>query len=248
MPISSSLSILSTIGLKEQYMRHAEKHRTNRIGWLRAAVLGANDGIVSTASLIVGVAAAETNRGSILVAGVAGLVAGAMSMAAGEYVSVSSQSDTEQADLNRERKELETTPETELSELTSIYMERGLEEELARQVAVQLTAHEALETHARDELGISEHTIARPIQAALASAASFAVGALLPLAVSFVLPVTAIPWIVSILSLVFLASLGGLSAAIGSAPVTRAVMRITFWGALAMAATAAIGRLFGISV
>jgi vacuolar iron transporter family protein len=229
-------------------MRHIEKHRTDRIGWLRAAVLGANDGIVSTASLIVGVAAAEASRGSVLVAGVAGLVAGAMSMAAGEYVSVSSQSDTENADLARERKELETTPEAELAELASIYVSRGLDKDLAEQVAVQLSAHDALGSHARDELGISELTTARPIQAALASAASFAVGAMLPLLATFLTPIKAIPWSVSILSLFFLASLGGLSAAMGGAPVAKAVIRITFWGALAMAATAGIGMFFDVSV
>lgn len=229
-------------------MRHSEKHRTDRIGWLRAAVLGANDGIVSTASLIVGVAAAEASRGSVLIAGVAGLVAGAMSMAAGEYVSVSSQSDTENADLARERKELETTPEAELAELASIYVSRGLDKALADQVAVQLTAHDALGAHARDELGISELTTARPIQAALASAASFAVGAMLPLLATFLTPIEAIPWSVSILSLFFLASLGGLSAAMGGAPVAKAVIRITFWGALAMAATAGIGMFFDVSV
>ncbi len=228
-------------------MRHAEKHRTDRIGWLRAAVLGANDGIVSTASLVVGVAAAETARGNILVAGVAGLVAGAMSMAAGEYVSVSSQSDTENADLDREREELATMPEAELAELTSIYVDRGLDEGLAHQVAVQLTAHDALGAHARDELGISALSAARPTQAALASAASFAVGAALPLAATFLTPVDAIPWSVSILSLFFLALLGGVSAATGGAPVARPIIRITFWGALAMAATAAIGALFGVS-
>jgi vacuolar iron transporter family protein len=229
-------------------MRHSEIHRTDRIGWLRAAVLGANDGIVSTASLIVGVAAAEASRGSVLIAGVAGLVAGAMSMAAGEYVSVSSQSDTEKADLARERKELETTPDAELAELASIYVSRGLDKDLAHQVAVQLSAHDALGAHARDELGISDLTTARPIQAALASAASFAVGAMLPLVATFLTPVQAIPWSVSILSLVFLASLGGLSASMGGAPVGRAVFRITFWGALAMAATAAIGAMFDVSV
>jgi vacuolar iron transporter family protein len=206
-------------------MRHSELHRTDRVGWLRAAVLGANDGIVSTASLIVGVAAAETTHGSVLIAGVAGLVAGAMSMAAGEYVSVSSQSDTEKADLARERKELETTPDAELAELASIYVARGLDKDLAHQVAVQLTNHDALGAHARDELGISDLTTARPIQAA-----------------------TAIPWVVSILSLFFLASLGGLSASLGGAPVGKAIFRITFWGALAMIATAAIGAMFDVSV
>jgi vacuolar iron transporter family protein len=229
-------------------MRHSEKHRTDRIGWLRAAVLGANDGIVSTASLIVGVASAEASRGSVLIAGVAGLVAGAMSMAAGEHVSVSSQSDTENADLARERKELQTTPEAEIAELASIYVARGLDKDLADQVAVQLTAHDALGAHARDELGISELTTARPILAAVASAASFAVGATLPLLATFLIPITAIPWSVSILSLFFLASLGGLSAAMGGAPVAKAVLRITLWGALAMAATAGIGMLFDVSV
>lgn len=229
-------------------MRHSELHRTDRIGWLRAAVLGANDGIVSTASLIVGVAAAETTHGSVLVAGVAGLVAGAMSMAAGEYVSVSSQSDTERADLARERKELETTPDAELAELASIYVARGLDKDLAHQVAIQLTNHDAIGAHARDELGISAMTTAKPIQAALASAASFAIGALLPLLATFLTPISAIPWVVSILSLFFLASLGGLSAYIGGAPVGKAIFRITFWGALAMIATAAIGAMFDVAV
>ena len=229
-------------------MRHVEKHRTDRIGWLRAAVLGANDGIVSTASLVVGVAAAETSRASILVAGVAGMVAGAMSMAAGEYVSVSSQSDTENADLNRERQELARSPTHERDELAAIYVGRGLDESLARQVAIQLTSHDALGAHARDELGISELTTAQPVQAALASAASFAVGAALPLAATFLTPVNAIPWTVSIFSLVFLALLGGVSATAGGAPVRKAVLRITFWGALAMGATAAIGSMFGVAV
>lgn len=229
-------------------MRHLERHRTDRIGWLRAAVLGANDGIVSTASLIVGVAAAETTHGSVLIAGVAGLVAGAMSMAAGEYVSVSSQSDTEKADLARERRELETRPDYELPELAAIYVARGLDQDLAHQVAVQLTNKDALGAHARDELGISELTTAKPIQAALASAASFAVGALLPLIAAFLTPTIAIPWVVSLLSLIFLASLGGLSASLGGAPIGKAIFRITFWGALAMTATAAIGTLFNVSV
>lgn len=229
-------------------MRHVEKHRTDRIGWLRAAVLGANDGIVSTASLVVGVAAADTTRGSILLAGVAGLVAGAMSMAAGEYVSVSSQSDTENADLAREREELATMPEAELRELAAIYVDRGLDESLAHQVAEQLTAHDAIGAHARDELGISELTTARPVQAALASAASFALGAALPLTAAFLAPDNAIPWSVSIFSLAFLALLGGLSSAVGGAPVTKAVVRVTFWGAIAMAVTAVIGAVFGVSV
>ena len=228
-------------------MRHQELHRTDRIGWLRAAVLGANDGIVSTASLIVGVAAAETTHSNVLIAGVAGLVAGAMSMAAGEYVSVSSQADTEKADLARESNELATRPDFELAELASIYVARGLDEDLAQRVAVQLTDHDALGAHARDELGISDMTAAKPIQAALASAASFAIGAVLPLIATFLTPTVAIPWVVSILSLV-LASLGGLSASLGGAPIGKAIFRITFWGALAMVATAAIGALFQVAV
>lgn len=228
-------------------MRHSENHRNDRIGWLRAAVLGANDGIVSTASLIVGVAAAETSRGSILLAGVAGLVAGAMSMAAGEYVSVSSQSDTEIADLAREREEIARMPESELKELTAIYVDRGLDESLARQVAIQLTAHDALGAHARDELGISELTTARPIQAALTSAATFSVGAALPMAAAFLTPVPSIPLVVSVLSLGFLAILGGVSAQAGGAPIAKAVARVTFWGAIAMLATAGIGYLFGVA-
>jgi VIT1/CCC1 family predicted Fe2+/Mn2+ transporter len=208
--------------------------------------MGANDGIVSIASLLAGVAAAETTRGNIIVAGVAGLVAGAMSMAAGEYVSVSSQADTENADLARERKELATDVESELVELTNIYVERGLDQSLARQVAGQLMAHDALGAHARDELGISETMIARPVQAALASAATFAVGAALPLAVAFLSADRLIPITVSITSLGFLAVLGGVSAWAGGAPVGKAVARVTFWGALAMAATAAIGALFGV--
>ena len=228
-------------------MRHKEQHRTARIGWLRAAVLGANDGIVSTASLVIGVAAAETTRGSVIVAGVAGLVAGAMSMAAGEYVSVSSQADTENADLARERKELASDGDFELSELAGIYVGRGLDESLARQVAEQLMAHDALGAHARDELGISETTTARPVQAALASAATFAVGAGLPLAAAFLSPEKLIALIVSVTSLGFLALLGGVSARAGGAPVAKAVVRVTFWGALAMAATAGIGALFGVA-
>ena len=228
-------------------MRHPERHRTDRIGWLRAAVLGANDGIVSTASLVVGVAAAETSRGSILLAGVAGLVAGAMSMAAGEYVSVSSQSDTENADLARETNELAATPEAELQELTAIYVGRGLDESLALQVAEQLTARDALGAHARDELGISELTTARPTQAALTSAATFAIGAALPLAATFLTPVPLIPFVVSILSLGFLALLGGVSASAGGSPITKAVTRVSFWGAIAMLATAGIGYLFGVA-
>ena len=227
---------------------HREEHRTDRIGWLRAAVLGANDGIVSTASLIVGVAAASTGRAEVLVAGIAGLVAGAMSMAAGEYVSVSSQADTEQADLARERAELATIPARELDELTDIYVQRGLDPALARQVAEQLTAKDALTAHARDELGISEVTTARPVQAAFASAATFAVGAALPLLVALLAPESGLVYAVSIASLLFLALLGALSARTGGAPVLRATLRVTFWGALAMALTAAVGALFGTVV
>ena len=227
--------------------RHTERHRTERIGWLRAAVLGANDGIVSTASLVIGVAAAGASHQSILVAGVAGLVAGAMSMAAGEYVSVHSQADTEQADLSRERIELDGDPAAEHRELAGIYVARGLDPELARQVAEQLMAHDALGAHARDELGISEALSARPIQAALASAASFSVGALLPLVVIASAPqANLIPWI-SGTALVFLAILGAISARVGGAPILAGAWRVTFWGALAMAITAAVGVLFGAS-
>lgn len=229
-------------------MRHLEKHRTERIGWLRAAVLGANDGIVSTASLVVGVAAAEAERGAVLVAGVAGLVAGAMSMASGEYVSVSSQSDTERADLARERSELETMPEAELAELAGIYERRGLSPELAGKVAAELTAGDGLAAHARDELGISDTTAARPVQAALASAATFAVGAALPLGVVWLVPPAALVAWVAATSLIFLAALGALAARAGGAPMGRAALRVTFWSALAMGATALVGRLFGAVV
>ncbi|NUO65343.1 MAG: VIT family protein [Gemmatimonadaceae bacterium] len=227
---------------------HAEQHRSHRIGWLRAAVLGANDGIVSTASLIVGVAAAAAVRGNVLVAGVAGLVAGAMSMAAGEYVSVSSQSDTENADLTRERRELAEQPELELNELQQIYVGRGVEPVLAREVARQLMARDALASHAREELGISEIVTARPVQAALASAATFSVGAALPLVVAAAAPMSRLIELVSIASLVFLAMLGALAARTGGAPVGRSTIRVTFWGALAMALTAVIGRVFGTVV
>ena len=226
-------------------LRHDENHRTHRIGWLRAAVLGANDGIVSTASLIVGVAAADASHGNVLVTGIAGLVAGAMSMAAGEYVSVSSQADTEQADLERERLELATEPEKELAELTAIYVARGLEAGLASEVARQLTAHGAHGTHARDELGISETLSARPVQAALASAGTFAVGAALPLLLVLIVPSASLVWTVSLCSLIFLALLGGLAARAGGSPIWRATARVTFWGALAMALTAGAGALFG---
>lgn len=228
--------------------KHPESHLVSRIGWLRAAVLGANDGIVSTASLIVGVAAASAATSEVLIAGVAGLVAGAMSMAAGEYVSVSSQSDTEQADLAREGAELSAQPEFERQELTRLYTERGVEPDLARQVADQLMAKDALGAHARDELGISEVTTARPIQAALTSAATFAVGAAMPLAMVLLMPRALLVAGVSIASLVFLALLGGIGARAGGANVFRATLRVTFWGALAMALTAGIGAIFGTVV
>ena len=231
-----------------QATRHPERHRTDRIGWLRAAVLGANDGIVSTASLVVGVAAAGAARNDVVLAGIAGLVAGAMSMAAGEYVSVSSQADTENADLSRERKELAEAPEFEAEELTAIYVGRGLEPELAREVAQQLMAHDALGAHARDELGISEHMAARPVQAALASAATFAVGAALPLLTVLLVPEAHMVMLVSVLSLIFLALLGMAAAWVGGAPILKSTVRVTFWGALAMALTAAVGALFGTVV
>lgn len=226
-------------------MRHRELHRTHRVGWLRAAVLGANDGIVSTASLIVGVAAANSTRGTILVAGIAGLVAGAMSMAAGEYVSVSSQSDTENADLDREREELATDAVYEHAELAAIYVSRGLDAALADQVATQLMAKDALGAHGRDELGISDTLSARPVQAALASAATFTVGAAMPLLLVIFAPPSALVWTVSASSLVFLALLGSLAARAGGSSVSRAAVRVTFWGALAMALTAGVGALFG---
>ena len=226
-------------------IRHTERHRTDRIGWLRAAVLGANDGIVSTASLVLGVAAADVPHGGVMVAGIAGLVAGAMSMAAGEYVSVRSQADSEQAALNLERTELAADDQGERRELTAIYVARGLDPALAKRVAEQLMAHDALGAHARDELGISETFSARPIQAALTSAASFAVGAAMPLlAVAQVSASSLIP-VVSVTSLVFLAILGGLAARAGGASVTVGATRVTFWGALAMALTAGVGALFG---
>lgn len=224
---------------------HLERHRTDRIGWLRAAVLGANDGIVSTASLVVGVAAAHAASSEIMVAGVAGLVAGAMSMAAGEYVSVSSQADTEQADLNRERKELASDESFERDELAAIYVQRGLEATLAKQVAEQLMAHDALAAHARDELGISETTAARPIQAAFASAGTFAVGAAMPLLTLLITPASMLIPVVIATSILFLAILGGSGAYAGGAPVIKAALRVTFWGALAMALTAGVGAVFG---
>jgi len=227
---------------------HVENHQVSRIGWLRAAVLGANDGIVSTASLIVGVASAAAPASQVLVAGIAGLVAGAMSMAAGEYVSVSSQSDTENADLARERQELATQPEFEREELAQIYVKRGLETDLARQVADQLMAKDALAAHAHDELGISEMTTARPIQAALTSAATFSVGAAMPLLMVLVSPASMLVLAVSIASLLFLALLGAIGAKAGGANILRATLRVTFWGAFAMALTAGIGALVGTAV
>jgi vacuolar iron transporter family protein len=229
-------------------MRHRERHRTGRIGWLRAAVLGANDGIVSTASLVVGVAAAHATSHDVLVAGVAGLVAGAMSMAAGEYVSVSSQADTERADIERERKELAADEEHEHAELAAIYVGRGLDPSLAQQVAEQLMAHDALAAHARDELGISDTLSARPVQAALASAGTFAVGAALPLLTVVIAPGAHLLPVVAGTALVFLALLGGLAALAGGASVTAGAVRVTFWGALAMALTAGVGALFATGV
>ena len=228
--------------------RHLERHRTGRIGWLRAAVLGANDGIVSTSSLVLGVAAAKASHANVLVAGVAGLVAGAMSMAAGEYVSVHSQADTEQAEIERERAELKDDPKGERQELAAIYMSRGLDPSLARQVADQLTAHDALGAHARDELGITDALRARPVQAALASAASFAAGAILPLAVTALSPPQVLIPVVAGTSLAFLALLGGVAARAGGASVLKGAIRVTFWSALAMAVTAAVGKLFGTAV
>jgi VIT1/CCC1 family predicted Fe2+/Mn2+ transporter len=223
---------------------HGEHHRTTRIGWLRAAVLGANDGIISTASLVLGVAAAHGTHSNVLVAAVAGLVAGSMSMAAGEYVSVHSQADTERADLERERQELKADDKGEHKELAAIYVARGLDPSLAKQVALQLMAHDALGAHARDELGISEALIARPIQAALASAGSFAVGAAMPLLVTAIAPEASLIYLLSGTSLFFLALLGGLAAHVGGAGVSAGAIRVTFWGALAMGITAGVGALF----
>lgn len=227
---------------------HRESHRFQRIGWLRAAVLGANDGIVSTASLLVGVAAANVGRNELLVAGVAGLVAGAMSMAAGEYVSVSSQSDTEQADLQRERAELKEQPVHEQQELAAIYVERGIAPELAEQVAQQLMDHDALGAHARDELGISETMQARPVQAAFTSALTFSAGAALPLLAALAAPSSLLVPVVASVSLVVLTGLGALAARAGGAPILRASLRVAFWGALAMGITAGVGKLFGTSL
>jgi len=229
-------------------MRHTESHRTAHIGWLRAAVLGANDGLISTASLVVGVAAASTTRAPILIAGVAGVVAGAMSMAAGEYVSVSSQADTERADLERERRELATDAAGERHELAAIYVARGLTPDLARQVTEQLMAHDALGAHARDELGITDTSTARPLQAALASAGTFAVGAMLPVAVAAVAPLPMLSPLVTGSALVLLAVLGALAAQVGGAPRWLGAVRVMFWGALAMAASALVGRVFGAAV
>ena len=227
-------------------MSHHEVHRSHRVGWLRAAVLGANDGIVSTASLIIGVAAASTTQENILLAGAAGLVAGAMSMAAGEYVSVSSQSDTEAADLALEKESIENNFELEKDELAKIYEDRGLEPSLAQQVAGQLMAYDALGAHARDEIGISETVIAQPIQAAFSSASTFIVGAALPLMVAWAIPGTRQIFVVAVSSLVFLAVLGAIAASAGGASITVGAIRVTFWGALAMAATAVVGHFFGV--
>jgi len=226
---------------------HPEIHMVHRIGWLRAAVLGANDGLVSTASLVVGVAAAGSGQPEILIAGLAGLVAGAMSMAAGEYVSVSSQTDAEQADIARETKELQETPEAELHELKRIYVERGLDEDLALQVAIQLTEKDGLGAHSRDELGISETVSAHPIQAASVSAATFAVGAVVPLIMASLAPTAHITLVVALTTLVALAVLGGLGASVGGAGILKGATRVTFWGALAMAATALVGMMFGVA-
>jgi VIT1/CCC1 family predicted Fe2+/Mn2+ transporter len=230
------------------YPLHRENHLVERIGWLRAAVLGANDGIISTASLLVGVAAAAKTPGEVVLAGVAGLVAGAMSMAAGEYVSVSSQSDTEEADFARERRELAEQPEAELAELTAIYVARGVSPELARQVAEQMTAKDAFATHARDELGLSGHAMARPVQAAFTSAITFSIGAMVPLVIALLAPKATIGWAISGGSLICLAVLGAVGARIGGAGWLKPTIRVTFWGAFAMAITAAIGLAVGHSI
>jgi len=227
--------------------RHTERHKTHRTGWLRAAVLGANDGIVSTASLVLGVAAAGAVTQTLLMTGVAGLVAGAMSMAAGEYVSVSSQLDTEHSDMARERKELDDDPQSEHAELTGIYLKRGLDKELAANVATQLMQHDALAAHARDELGITESLTARPVQAALSSAIAFAVGAFLPLLAVLLFPASTLMWSISASSLFFLTLLGALAAKVGGASVVKAAIRVAFWGALAMALTTGVGFLFGVA-
>ena len=229
-------------------MAHREFHRTEHIGWLRAAVLGANDGLISTSSLVVGVAAAQASRQPVLVAAMAGMVAGALSMAAGEYVSVSSQADTEAADLTRERRELATAPDSERAELSGIYVERGLSPDLADQVAVQLMAKDALAAHARDELGISEMTRARPLQAALASAAAFAAGALPPVLLGWAVPLSVLTPTIVVVSLALLAVLGAMAARLGGAPLARGALRVAFWGAVAMGCTALVGRLLGTAV
>lgn len=229
-------------------MIHRERHRTSEVGWLRAAVLGANDGLISTSSLVVGVASASADESAVLVSAFAGLVAGALSMAAGEYVSVSSQADTERADFARERAELETQPAREREELAAIYHARGLTPALALQVADQLTAHDALAAHARDELGITEASQARPLQAAVASAAAFAIGAALPVTLAAFVPLARVSVVVAASTLVLLAALGAVAARLGGAPWLRGTARVTFWGAVAMAATALVGRLFGTSV
>lgn len=229
-------------------LTETESHTLHRIGWLRAAVMGANDGIVSTASLVTGVAAAGSDRDSIMIAGLAGMVAGAMSMAAGEYVSVSSQADAERAELAREARELAETPEAELEELTNIHVGYGLDRELAEQVARQLTDHDALAAHARDELGISKHISARPIQAALVSAMTFAAGAAVPVVVAILAPAEMVTMTVAVFTLMALAVLGGLGAMAGRADILKAALRVTFWGALAMGATTVVGTIFGVSM
>ena len=242
------IAFCGNTGDKRVHPLHREAHLIERIGWLRAAVLGANDGIISTASLVVGVAAASNSPTEVLVAGVAGLVAGATAMAAGEYVSVSSQADTEAADLARERRELAEQPAAELDELTQIYVVRGVEPVLARQVAEQLTAKDAFAAHARDELGLSAHTVARPVQAALTSAGTFSVGAVLPVLIAVFSTSARLPWMVSGGSLIALAILGAVGAQTGGAGVLKPMLRVTFWGAVAMGATAAIGRLVGHAI
>lgn len=227
---------------------HSEMHLIERIGWLRAAVLGANDGLISTASLIVGVASASPSRTEVMVAGLAGLVAGSMSMAAGEYVSVSSQADAEDADLARERRELSEQPEAELEELTQLYIDRGVEPDLAQKVAQQMTAKDAFAAHARDELGLASHVIARPVQAALTSAATFAVGAAFPLLIAILAPARGLTWTVSIACLIGLAVLGAIGARAGGSGALKPTLRVTFWGAVAMAVTAAIGAVIGRAV
>jgi VIT1/CCC1 family predicted Fe2+/Mn2+ transporter len=225
-----------------------EIHRSHRIGWLRAAVLGANDGVVSVSSLVVGVAASGVGKSSVMLTGIAGLVAGALSMAAGEYISVQSQADTENADLDKERRELATDPERELEELAVIYVARGLEPDLAREVAVQLTAFDALSTHARDELGFIDTLMAKPIQASLSSAAAFAVGAIVPILACVVAPIQSVSLVTCLATVATLATLGSVAAIIGGASIWRGALRVTFWGILAMAITAAVGKLFGATI